>query len=146
MAKSQWVQAIAFSITANTDRYKVLSSSIAVATFSTTEVSANISCERQLTFSKLCVVITTNSKTLSNPTIKFRNNGADTALVTTIPASTTGHFSNTVNTVSIINGDDLNYRFSAGGAGTFAVRRVVTAFTKDAPSSTGINRMMLMYF
>ena len=126
MAKSQWVQAIVFSITANTDRYKVLSSSIAVATFSTTEASANISCERQLTFSKLCVVITTNSKTLSNPTIKFRNNGADGNMSISIPFGVTGTYSDMVNTDTVTAGNNfcLVYRYGASGTGTLTTSAI----------------------
>ena len=126
MAKSQFIQASAFSMTANTDRYRSLSSGMAVATFNTTEVTANVSCQRNLTFSKLFVKITTNSKTLSNPTIKFRNNGADGNMSISIPFGVTGTYSDIVNTDTVTGGNNfcLVYRYGTTGTGTLTTSAI----------------------
>ena len=120
MAKSQWILGSVVSLAANVDRYKPIGSANSSNQFVTTEGGANISCERNLTFSKLYVRVTTNSKTLSNLTIKFRNNGADGNLSISIPFGVTGTYSDIVNTdtVTAANNFCLVYRYGATGTGT----------------------------
>lgn len=120
MAKSQWILGSVVSLSANVDRYKPIGSANSSNQFVTTESAANISCERNLTFSKLYVRVTTNSKTLANPTIKFRNNGADGNISISIPFGVTGTYSDIVNTdtVTAANNFCLVYRYGATGTGT----------------------------
>lgn len=78
--------------------------------------------------------------------IYLRKNGVDTALTVAIPASTSGYFSDTTNTVSIAQDDDLNYKIDAGGSGSLLIRRSALAFTKDSITVSVNNDNMFFWF
>lgn len=120
MAKSQWINAAATTSASNVLRYRTLASGNATTTFATTELT-NASCERELTFSKLRVVMTTNSKTLSNPSVTIRNNGADSAVLITIPFGVTGTYSDIVNTTTVAATNNFSVQFTYGATGSGTV-------------------------
>lgn len=68
-------------------------------------------------------------------TIRFRKNGADTNLVVSVPASTTGTFEDTTNTVTVTPGDLVNYQYEQNGTDTFEVLwvQVVSVEPANAP-------------
>jgi hypothetical protein len=66
-------------------------------------------------FNNLAILVHTNSANGSS-TVTFRKNTADTALVVTITASTTGVFEDTSNTVSVTAGDLVNLKVVVGGS------------------------------
>jgi len=81
------------------------------------------------TFSNLDIDAWQNGKTI-DMVITFRINDADGNQVVTVPASTTGLFSDDVNTDAVIVGDFVNLQFSAvGGSGTFSPRGQMILFT-----------------
>jgi hypothetical protein len=83
------------------------------------------------TFSYLTVSIGGNSRN-GTQDIWLRKNGADTALTVQVPASTTGDFSDTSNTVTVADGDDVNYRLLRGGTtGTITADLTSVGFTAD---------------
>ena len=71
------------------------------------------------TAQKLYVRITTNGTTGGTSTCTLRNNSADTALVVTITAGTTGTFSDTSNTVAVAAADVLGTKWITGTGGTY---------------------------
>lgn len=80
--------------------------------------------------SKMRLHLTTNT-VASTSSFTFRKNGADTALTISIPASTTGAFEDTTHSVSISNGDDINYKLAAGGSGSMVGRYTSIRFMKE---------------
>lgn len=120
MAQTQWVNAAATTSTSNVLRYRTLASGNSTTTFTTTEVT-NASCERELTFSKLRVVMTSNTKTLSNPSVTIRNNGANSAVSITIPFGVTGTYSDVVNTTTVAATNNFSVQFTYGATGTGTV-------------------------
>lgn len=67
--------------------------------------------------SRLRVTVSTNTKT-ADAQVHLRINGADSGLMVTIPAGTTGAFTDTTHTVSVTTGDFVNLRYDGGGSGT----------------------------
>lgn len=92
------------------------------------------------------VYILTNARAVIS-TVTLRKNGADTALAVSIPASTTGHFSNPTNSVSVAGSPDLNLQIysPAAASGGLAVKRTVIAFSPDIPGSTALHHAMIAY-
>lgn len=94
--------------------------------------------------SRLEVVIPTNDLSLDS-TFVLRKNGADSALSITIPNGTTGRFTNTSSTVSLMDGDEINYKLAAGDTGNITVRQTGIKF---APAGGGgptfLPRLMLL--
>jgi len=68
------------------------------------------------TFSGLHAKVITNDRAQS--TFRFRVNGANGNQSLTIPASTTGEFSDLVNTDAVVDGDEFNYQMVSGAGGT----------------------------
>jgi hypothetical protein len=132
MAQSQWINAAATTSTSNVLRYRTLASGNSTTNFTTPETNS-ASCERELTFSKLRVVMTTNSKTLSNPSVTIRNNGADSAVFISIPFGVTGTYSDTVNTTTVAatNAFSVQFTYGATGSGTvgYSAISVVADYT-----------------
>ena len=93
----------------------------------------------------LRVYVQTNT-IASTTNMYLRKNGSDTAVTVAITASTTGHFSDTTNSVSISSGDDLNYRVAAGGSGSLLIRRATLNFTKDTVVLSSNNDNMFFSF
>jgi hypothetical protein len=85
------------------------------------------------------VYILTNARAVIS-TVTLRKNGADTALTISLPASTTGLFSNPTNSVHIAENDDLNISVysPAAASGGLAVKRTVIAFSPNVAGSTAI--------
>ena len=67
------------------------------------------------TFKNAYVVITANTNAASN-TITFRKGGVSQAIVITVPATTTGTFSDTTNTATVVAADLVNWLITGSGA------------------------------
>lgn len=83
------------------------------------------------TFKNIQVYAATNTGT-NNTDFYLRKNMTNSALVTTVTTAT-GLFADTVNTVSVAQGDTVNYFFDELGTSNFAMTR----FGSEANSSTG---------
>lgn len=66
--------------------------------------------------SMLYINVLTNDRAAS--TLRFRKNSVSGNQVVLIPAATTGEFEDSVNTDSVLSGDDLNLRMDSGAGGT----------------------------
>lgn len=93
-------------------------------------------------FKNLHVVVTTNARTTPS-TALLRVNGADTALSVTIPASTTGTFADTTNSVAVADGDLVNGALTTGsGSGTLTISAVGLEKSSAGQCSTRIGSFM----
>jgi hypothetical protein len=98
------------------------------------------------TISRLRINVVTNTATYSS-TCTVRKNGVDTSLALTIPASTTGVFVNTADSVSVIAGDTTVLKVASGaGSGNAYMSSVNTLLVLDdddafqsGQGSTGVN-------
>lgn len=84
---------------------------------------AEVQCRANFPFTatKLRIGVSANSYTGSS-TCTLRKNGASTALSITVPAATTGIFSDTSNSVDFLGTDLVNYAWSGGTSGLGTVR------------------------
>lgn len=73
--------------------------------------------DKSFAFKNLRVVVTANGCT-SASTVTLRDDGSDTTLQVTIPASTTGTFEDTSHAPSVAAGSLVNYSVAAGSGGT----------------------------
>jgi hypothetical protein len=98
------------------------------------------------TISKLYIRITANS-TVTNSTLTVRKNAIDTAMTLTIPASTSGVFEDTTNTVTVAAADKLNYKTITGNPGTMTVSIISCIFsaTNDAVSRLTAGNFTTLY-
>ncbi len=69
------------------------------------------------TLSNLYVYLVANTVS-ADSTLTLRKNGADTAITLTITANTAGAFSDTIHSVEVGSGDDINYKIVTGATGT----------------------------
>ncbi len=86
----------------------------AVGSVPSSELSNTDIARAAAVYSHLKIRVNTNTRT-NDGTLYFRQNGADTALTVTVPAGTTGRFEDAVNTVAVVPGDVIGYRFDGGG-------------------------------
>jgi hypothetical protein len=114
------------NLTTATSRYVPVSAQGQWA--NTTE--ANAQSEARITGTAYRVYVRLSSNTRNgDSTFAFRLNGADSALTVSVPASTSGTFENTTDTVAIAIGDLINWRAAAGGtSGTLAIQHVVLEY------------------
>lgn len=100
---------------------------------SSEESEVDVTCKFTTTFSTLGCHVASNSLSTAATTITFRKNGANGNGTLTIPAGTTGTFTDTVNSDSLVSGDKYNAQIStaSGGTGTltFGGIRVVANVT-----------------
>lgn len=92
-------------------RYFPIGGSV-ISAGSTTEARSRFDVNSSSTYRNLFVYVSVNTGTPATDTVMFRLNGADTLLKLTIPATTTGIFENTSNTVSVVANDDVNYKYT----------------------------------
>jgi hypothetical protein len=85
--------------------------------------------------SGLYINVVTNTTT-SASTITFWVNGANGNQTITIPAGTTGVFTDDVNTDSIADGDEIAYQVVTGGGGIIGVVALSTIFTPTNANET----------
>ena len=64
--------------------------------------------------------ITQNSITPESSTFVLRKNGANSALSVSIPASTTGFIEDITNSVTLVDGDDVNFALVSGTGSGFS--------------------------
>lgn len=107
-----------------------------------TESNVKATIRRAGIASYLTIFLTANSVTATS-TARLRKNGANTALVVSMTASTTGNFEDTTNTDNtIVAGDDLNYSIVTGATGTsINVNRM--SFVFDQTDDTTITHTKL---
>ena len=79
------------------------------------------------TISKLYVRIIANS-TSAPSSLMVRKNRGDTLMTVPIPAGFVGELDDTVNTLTIVAGDKLDYRTISGGTGTFTMSLISVIF------------------
>ncbi len=87
------------------------------ALITTTESDAVLDIGVNLIASRIGIQVTANT-IIGNSTFKLRKNGADGNQSASIPGLTTGHFSDTTNTDSVIASDSLVYQLNGGAGGT----------------------------
>ena len=89
------------------------------------EISAQQKTRMPSQYSELIVHIPTNTVT-ADSTVKVRKNGTDTSITTTIPASGTGYFSDSANTETFTDTDDISLQLITGATGTSLMVRSIT--------------------
>lgn len=100
---------------------------------STEENQTSVSLRKNGVFSGLSVTAFSNSHTLAAVTTTFRKNGATGNQTVSIPAGTTGVFSDTSNSDSLSAGDTYNARMEGGATGTGnCLLRGVTVIFQDS--------------
>lgn len=82
-----------------------------------TEANANMTWRTAGTFSNLDIKVFSNTVTAAS-TLNFRKNTANGNETVSIPASTSGEFRDSTNTDSVVSGDIVDYKITAGGTGT----------------------------
>lgn len=83
------------------------------STVSTTQAAADMVVPFSGTVSNLYVRLSANSST-SNVTVTVNKNGVNTVLVATCTANTTGTFSDTSDSFTVVAGDRIQFELSAG--------------------------------
>lgn len=98
----------------------------------TTESNVSVKALFAMTLSRLWTQVNSNSTTTA-ATFDLRKNQASTALSLSITAGTTGEFSDTTNSVSILSTDELNARIVNGTGGTLFLSWTALASTGWGP-------------
>lgn len=111
--------------TAGASQYWKLANSALLS--STSESTQEIPYQTPGTFSKLYVRIIANSTTAPS-ILMVRKNRADTTLTIPIPVGFVGELDDSVNLVTIVAGDKLDYRTVSGGTGTFTMSLISVIF------------------
>lgn len=108
----------------------------------TAEAESQVNAGYPFRATKLRIGVSANPLTGSS-TCVLRKNGADTALTVTIPASTTGLFSDVANSVDFLADDEVNYRWTGGTSGTGATARY---FQLDMEDLTPTGSSQVIFF
>lgn len=117
---SRLMYKLSVTLSRNTTYYRSLQGD-AVAGTTTTEAHAQCRIGTAGTVKNLCVHVGSNNIS-NNSTVTLRKGAADTALTVSITASTTGFFEDTSNSVSVADGDLLNYSIVTGvGSGSQSI-------------------------
>lgn len=97
----------------------------------TTEALAQIVVADAGTISQLTVYLRINSMTTATTVFGVRVNGVDGACTVSVPAGSIGTYTNTVDTVTVADGDLVCFfvRAAAGGSGTCEILDVLAQFT-----------------
>lgn len=82
-------------------------------------------------FKNLRCFVRTNTKA-STSTITLRINSTNTSITVSIPAATTGTFTDLTNTEIFRVGDEVNYSFVPGGAGNFTLSYISLAIFQNS--------------
>lgn len=129
-------QRVATSVAAGTTLYTAIGMTAAgMATLHTTEVNIQVPYFNPTTLSKLYTRVITNDRGTS--TYRLRKNGSNGNQSVSITASTTGEFSDAVNTDSIASGDLVNGQLITGAGGTtFTATTVNALYTPNINSQT----------
>lgn len=110
--------------------------SITDASKSTTESDIQTKAQAPFLVKNLFYANNTNTVTATS-TFTFRVNAADTALTLSIPASTTGTFSDDTHSVAIVPTSQVNYKIVSGAGGTSSqLARYGTVF-RNVPGGVG---------
>jgi len=101
------------------------------------EINNKCRIHETLTAKNLYVCVLEN--TLNNSTtVRSRKNGANGNLSVSIPAGTTGEFEDTVNSDSLVSGDDFNYQSVAGGSSGLIRYSYISCTIEHATVQTSI--------
>ena len=95
----------------------------------TTEANNQIKARHAFTISGLSIKLIANTVTAAS-SFTLRKNAADTALVVSITASTTGVFSNTANSVTFTDSDQISLELTTGATGTTVTIQDYSLFVK----------------
>ena len=101
-------------VNANLTRYLPIAGAHLV---DTTEANSQMKARHSFTISGLSIKVITNTVTAAS-TLTLRKNAVDTALIATITASTTGVFSDTSNSVTVTDSDQISLEITTGATGT----------------------------
>jgi hypothetical protein len=96
---------------------------------SSTEADVQCNIRGDCTLRNWYIFVHTNARS-TDSTFTLRKGGADTALTFTVPASTTGLFTDTTNSVSITSGDAVNIKIVTG-TGTGIISLLASFFAMD---------------
>lgn len=99
------------------------------------EDDVKIRISTSVTLKNLLIRITGNSLT-SPSTVRTRKNGANGNLSVSIPAGSGGTFEDTVNSDSLVDGDDANYQIVVGTTGTSMTVTVLSCMIEHATVET----------
>ena len=106
----------------------------------TAEARAQIPVRDAGTFSKLFVRVFSNTTTTAVATVTLRKSLADTALLVSITAGTTGIFEDQTNTVAFAATDEADYEFTVpnqtGSAKTVSITQVGVQFAPDTAGNS----------
>ena len=101
----------------------------------TTEANSQMKARHSFTISGLSIKVITNTVTAAS-TLTLRKNAVDTALIATITASTTGVFSDTSNSVTVTDSDQISLEITTGATGTtISYSRLLLICQSHKPSS-----------
>lgn len=125
-------QTPANSIAASTTQTFVVANGLGTGGAPTVEASQQITYRKSGVISNIWIKILTNDRAAS--TFRSRINGANGAQVVSITGSTTGDFEDTVNTDTVVPGDEVNASLVTGAGGstfTFGARDTLFLATRD---------------
>ena len=99
----------------------------------TIEANSKVKTREAFTLSGLSLLVSGNAVTAQS-TLRLRINGAPGNQVITIPASTSGVFSDTINSDVVSATDEINYEFVTGATGTnITIRNISMGHVLQAP-------------
>ena len=128
------------ALTRATTYYQPISGSYDVTGTNQTEVLLQTKVGEPWLFKGLATNVSQNSITPNASTVTLRKNGADTTLVASITAATTGWFQDTTHTETVAVGDLLCYGIVTGtGSGTQTVTIRSIGMTTEMPGATAID-------
>jgi hypothetical protein len=105
----------------------------------TTETNVRPKCRIPFQISKMYVRTSSNSLNTGTSTVTLRKNGADTAIVASIPAGASGigAFEDTADTVSFLDTDDISVKLvTSGSSGSMTLNAVMMLAESVLPSIT----------
>jgi len=108
-------------------------------TNTSTEANRKIRVRHATTLRNAQIFVQTNTVTAAS-TWTLRKNGADTSIVISVGASSTGVFEDTSNSVSIAAGDDVNWKIITGATGT-SITSNTLGLQSDPTSTTKTTSM-----
>lgn len=137
MASALYPIRVSVSVVTNSNTFFFIGASCIRASSSGTEANRQTRFRTAGLLSNVSYQVITNDRP-GTSTIKVRKGGVDTALVVSVPATTTGTFSENSLSVAVAAGDLIAGQLVAGGGGvnTIAFRTGHIVFTPDNASET----------
>lgn len=141
MAKSQMFAGGDFTITNSTERYVPFGNTSHTLLNGTENNVSTLIGGEGFTLTRLSCYVSANSRTSGTAELRLRKGNVDANNVCSIPFGTTGHFTDSTSSDTIIVNNNIDYAVKYGTGGTGSVTFKSTSCVIDTTSSNTITRL-----